>query len=162
MYHRMVGTALVVSLALLWTGRAVAVAPKIEDEGKFFSADAVKKANEIIRRIAQRTDLDLFIQTLASVPGEQGEKLKTMSPTERESFFRNWAKERAAADAVHGIYIVVTRDPRHLEIQVRHGPRQFTSEDLQKLKQMLIRDFRAMKYDDGLLNAVKFVDEKMQ
>jgi hypothetical protein len=161
MFRRLDCIALVVLFGLLWTGRVVAVAPEIKDDGKFFSADAVKKANDIIRRIAQSTDVDLFIETLPALSGEQAEKLKNMSPAERNKFFTSVAKDRAAAVAVHGIYILVTREPKHLEISLRHGPREFTRKDLDKLKSMLITDFRAQKYDDGLLKAVKFVQEKL-
>ena len=47
-----------------------AVAPLIKDGGKFFSADAVAKANEKIKKIAQTYNKDLLIETFADIPDD--------------------------------------------------------------------------------------------
>jgi len=159
--YRPAWIALPLLLGLLCAGSARAVAPEIKDEAKFFSPDAVKKANEMIRQLARRTGFDLLIETLPAPPGEQADKLENMSPADRNKFFSTLAKQRANEVAVRGIYVLVTRTPPHLELAARKLPRQFTRQDFDKLRSTLIEAFRAKKYDDGLLNAVKMVQEKL-
>jgi hypothetical protein len=59
------------TLGLALGGRASAVAAEIKDAGKFFSPDAVKKANDDIREIARKYDRDLLIETYSTVPDNQ-------------------------------------------------------------------------------------------
>src|SRR5690349_714442 len=68
---------LVYAVLLAGAGRAAAVAPEGKDEGKFFSADAIKKANEQIHELTRKTGKDLLIETYATVPTDQVEKVKS-------------------------------------------------------------------------------------
>src|SRR5438477_6529553 len=71
--------------------RALAVAPEIKDGGKFFSEEAIRKADKQIREIARKYDRDLLIETVATIPGEQAERVKALPKADRAKFFRNWA-----------------------------------------------------------------------
>ena len=152
----------VIGIALAITAPAQAVAPEVKDEGKFFSPEAVKKANKVIREIARRYGQDLFIDTVPSVPGDQAEKVKTMAPAERKKFFRNWATDRAQAAVVDGIYILVCKEPGHAEIVYTNlrvssvFPREATA----KLDELLLKQFHDKHYDEGLLQAVEFVRDR--
>src|SRR5437762_49110 len=86
---------------LACAGRAAAVAPEIKDGGKFFSEEAVKKANEQIREIAHKYDKDLLVETFMTVPDDKAEKVKAMSREEREKFFSEWARQRAEKAVVN-------------------------------------------------------------
>src|SRR5690349_13554669 len=92
---------LVYAVLLAGAGRAAAVAPEVKDEGKFFSADAIKKANEQIHELTRKTGKDLLIETYATVPTDQVEKVKAMSREERARFFRSWAEERVRTAVVN-------------------------------------------------------------
>src|SRR5688572_19219071 len=107
---------LLVGLAL--ARPAGAVAPEIKDEGKFFGAEAVKKANDEIRTIARKHNKDLLIETFMTPPGQPAEKVKAMSPEERNRFFQKLAAERAAAAVVNGVYVFVCREPAHIRVEV--------------------------------------------
>jgi uncharacterized membrane protein YgcG len=151
----------VLMIALIFAGRTIAVAPEIKDSGKFFSAEAVKKANKEIRELAKKHDRDLLIETFTTIPGEQAERVKNMSPEERAKFFRNWATDRAETAVVHGVYILVCREPAFLEIIVTAKGRQaFDSQSFQKLRTLLLAAFREKRYDEGLQNAVEFVRDR--
>src|SRR5438045_122573 len=89
--HRRLVLSSVLLIALVFAGRTIAVAPEIRDGGKFFSGEAIKKANKEIHEIAKKYDRDLLIETFATIPGEQAERVKNMSHEERAKFFRNWA-----------------------------------------------------------------------
>jgi uncharacterized membrane protein YgcG len=148
-------------VALAFTGRALAVAPEIRDGGKFFGADAIKKANKEIREIAKQYDRDLLIETVATVPGDQAERLKAMSREDRAKFFRNWASDRADVAVVHGAYILVCKEPAFLEIVITEkGRPAFDKQAFEKLRDLLLTAFRDKRYDEGLQNAVAFVRER--
>jgi len=160
--HRLPVVAGVTLLAAICASPTRAVAPQIKDDGKFFGADAIKKANEQIRDIARRSGLDLLIETIATLPDDQAAKVKAMSPAERGEFFAKLARARREEAVVRGIYILVCREPPHVDVLV-HMPRggAFSPEDRQKLTSQLIHDFRDKHFDEGLAKAVKFVQEKL-
>src|SRR5690349_17680222 len=100
-----------VMIALVCANPAIAVAPEIKDGAKFFSPEATRKANKEIREIAKNYDRDLLIETYPTIPGDQAERVKGMSREDRSQFFRNWAQDRAEAAVVHGVYILICREP---------------------------------------------------
>jgi uncharacterized membrane protein YgcG len=159
--RRSLGLSGIVVVVLSCGGRTLAVAPEIKDGGKFFSADAVKKADKQIREIAREYDRDLLIETFATIPGEQAERVKALAPEERAKFFRNWAKDRAEAAVVRGVYILVCKDPSFLEIFVTSRARTaFDKQSIQKLRDLLLKAFREKRYDEGLQSAVDLVRER--
>jgi uncharacterized membrane protein YgcG len=142
---------------------APAVAPEIKDEAKFFSADAVKKANEIIYEIASKYDRDLLIETFAAVPGDEAEreKVKKMSREEKLEFFRKWAVKRAGAAAANGVYILICKDPTYIKIEYpKKGRSEFDAKVRAKVQEVLLSEFRERRYDEGLLAAVKVVRDR--
>ncbi len=160
--HRGLGFGIAILSGLVLVGPAGAVAPEIKDEGKFFSADAIKKANKQIREIARKYDRDLLIETFPTVPGGQAERVKAMSPEERGKFFLNWANDRAEAAVVHGVYILVCKDPAHLEVVItKKAKAVFDKEAFHSLRDLLLKNFRAKHYDEGLQATVDFVQEKL-
>jgi uncharacterized membrane protein YgcG len=153
---------LALAACLAPAGPAFAVAPEIKDDGKFFSADAIKKANEEIRDIARKYDRDLLVETIMTLPDDQAAKVKAMSREEREKFFYSLAEKRAEAAVVNGVYILVCRDPAHVQVVVT--PRARAMLDTQargRLAQLLVSKFREQRFDDGLAEAVQFVREKL-
>lgn len=149
-----------ISLAL--ARPALAVAPVIKDEGRFFSADAIKKADDRIREIARKYDTDLLVETFESVPADQLEKVKSMSGKERSDFFHRWAQERMKEAVVKGVYVLVCRNPTYLYIDITPSARLALDDDaFRKLRQLLLEDFRAKKYDEGLEAAIKFVEQRL-
>jgi hypothetical protein len=151
----------VVLLALVFAGRTDAVAPEIRDGGKFFSAEAIKKANKEIHEIAKKYDRDLLIETFATIPGEQAERVKSLSREERAKFFHNWAMDRADSAVVHGVYILVCREPSFLEIIITaKGREAFDKPSFESLRTLLLTAFREKRYDEGLQSGVDFVRDR--
>jgi len=151
------------ALAFLLADVACAVAPVIKDDGKFFSPEAVKKANEVIREIAKKYQKDLLIETFEKVPDAQAERVKAMSREERNKFFQNWAEDREDIAVVNGIYILVCKQPPQLNIVVTAKTRSsFDQQAYEKLREILIKKFAEKKYDDGLQAAVEFVRSKFE
>jgi hypothetical protein len=156
-------TLLILAAAGLGVGAALAaVVPEVRDEGKFFSPETVKKADEQIREIYRKHGLDVVVETYKTVPGEDVEKLKAMDNRARGEFFLKYAKERAKERVVNGIYVIVTREPRHLLVGITgRGERSFSREFRSKAERAMIDEFMKGRFDDGLLALVKMADEQL-
>jgi uncharacterized membrane protein YgcG len=138
------------------------VAPEIKDEGHFFSEAAVKKANQQIHDIARDSGRDLLIETFASAPKDQVEKLKSMSREERSKFFRNWAQERIQVAVVNGVYVLACKDPPHVQVEITPDANQVFDRSAQnKLVQALLTEFKAHRFDAGLEAAVNLVQQQL-
>src|SRR5438093_275032 len=63
---------------LMVGSRAPAAVPEVKDEGKFFSADTIKKANAILREVHDQDHKDLYIETYATAPNNDAERVTKM------------------------------------------------------------------------------------
>lgn len=96
----------------------------VKDEAKLFGADAIKQANEVIGAIKRTHHLDLFIETL-----EEGKDATESA---------KWAKQRAEAAGVDGIYVVITTMPKRFEIVVSDkAKKHYTIADRDELRDAL-------------------------
>ena len=103
---------------------AAAAVPRVNDEAKMFSAGAVEKANQKIKQIADQFKLDLLIEALPGIPANLQDRYKQLG---KEKFFAGWADQRATAAGIKGIYILITRQPGHLQIEVDKSTRKARS-----------------------------------
>ena len=142
-------------LGLTAAASAANVAPLIKDDGKFFSADAVAKANQKIKKIAQDFNKDLLIETFPEIPADLKKDYKDENKRE---FFDKWARDRAFENAVNGAYVLVCKSPAHLQVEVGKETQKkaFTPRNRNELVKILIDKFKVKKYDEGLEEAVDF------
>jgi uncharacterized membrane protein YgcG len=149
-----------VAFWLSLTARLLAVAPEVKDEGRFFSEAAIKKANQQIHDIARDFGRDLLVETFASAPKEQMDKLKTRE--ERSKFFHNWALERMQATAVNGVYVMACKEPAHLQVEITtSADAVFDRSARDRLVQALLTEFKAKRFDAGLEAAVNLVRQQL-
>jgi uncharacterized protein len=143
---------------------AMAVAPKINDEAKFFSDEAREKADKLIREIHHDFGRDLLIETFATVPANLAKDVDLKDKEARSRFFEKWARERAREADVKGIYILICKSPGHIEVEVGNETqkKEFTNKDRIELTKILIEKFDAKQYDEGLLDAVNFVGRRLK
>ena len=146
-------------LGLLSLGaRAQTAVAEVRDEAHFFSAGAVAQANETIQEIKQRSKKDLLIETVRQVPEYKSDEANSSDEKVKGRFFANWAIQRARAEGINGIYVLITREPGHVEVVVGNQTRTiFPDEKRHRLSQLLLTHFRQKEYDEGLLAAVKDV-----
>ena len=59
--------------------------------------------------------------------------------------------------------VLICKDPTHLQIEVgkQTQKKAFTLQDRSKLRDLLLARFKAKEYDQGLLDAVKFVRDRV-
>ena len=153
----------VVGLALALT--SAAVAPEVRDEGKFFSPEAVKKADERIREIYEKHHRDVLIETFATVPAGDVEKVKAMDAKQRDEYFLNWAKSRFQQRVVNGVYILmICKEPRYLRVAVderKREPHKFPDGVRAAIETAMLKEFKQGRFDQGLEQAVQIAEEKI-
>ena len=158
---RWVWLPLVLGLSL--GSSAFAIVPQVKDDGKFFSAEAVEKANRVIGEIEHQFHRDLVIETFATVPADKVDQVKGMDAKAREEFYHKWALERARSEQLNGVFVLITKEPKHIQAVVGDQTQQkaFTLHDRGRLVEGLTKAFRREAYDTGLLEAVDFVHKTM-
>jgi hypothetical protein len=161
--RRLIRIALIQAAAWgLLAGVTLAVAPEVRDQGKFFSPEALKKADEQIREIYRKHGQDVLVETYGTVPGEDVEKLKAMDNRARREFFLKYAKERTKERVVNGIYVIITREPRHLLVGVTgRGEKVFSREFRDKAEEGMIAEFSKGRFDDGLQGLVRLAEQQL-
>jgi uncharacterized membrane protein YgcG len=145
-------------LGMLSYDPAQAAVAEVRDEAHFFSADAVTQASETIKEIKQQYKKDLLIETIRQLPDGKRDEASSSDEKVKGRFFANWAVERARAEGVNGIYVLITREPGHVEVVVGNQTRTvFPDEERHRLAQVLLTHFKRKEFDEGLLAAVKDV-----
>lgn len=125
---------------------------ELTDGGKFFSAEAKQQALERIGELEKKHDLEIDIETFATVPNGQADRVKAMSEKERNAYFSEWLKTLAHKEHANGIFILICREPSHLRVGVSKSlhKRGLTDRD----RDAIAAAFRDKKFDEGLMAAI--------
>jgi hypothetical protein len=129
-----------------------------KDEAKFFGEEAWKKLQAAADRLLKGSKVDLLVETVETPPKGDAEKVKAMTPAERERFFGGLVADRVKAEKLHGVYLFVCKAPPFLYVEVT-GDAGLPDGFGRKLRDMLLAAFREKKFDDGLTRAVNMVLE---
>jgi len=141
---------------------AWALTPAVHDDAGFFTADAVSKADEIIKDIKERHRKDLLIETFPTAPAGKEEGAKGDDGKANPRFFAAWALQRARAEHVNGIYVLICKEPRYIEPAVGNKTHDlFSDDDRDHLGKVLIDHFKQKQYDEGLLEGVRYVQSTL-
>ncbi|HEX5269781.1 MAG TPA: hypothetical protein VFW33_04800, partial [Gemmataceae bacterium] len=108
---------------------------------------------------------DLLIETYPGIPADKKaayEKVKD-DKEKRKHFFAEWGRERFKEAEVNGVYILITKDPGFLQIEVGNvtAGHAFTMENRDHLEALMLKEFKAKEYDKGLLDGVNYVKTAM-
>jgi hypothetical protein len=133
---------------------------EIADGAAFFSAKAVSEASDIIDSIVSMHDRDVRVETYAQVPEHLRDDLARDG---REKFYDDWLNRRARELGVRGIFILITRTPGRIQVGVDKATqrRAFPADDRDALREGLATAFRAKRYDQGLLDGLKFLRRRL-
>ena len=155
---RAVSLALVV--AVLYAPPARAVDAEVADGAGFFSPEAQSEGREIILAIQSAHDRDVRVETYADVPEPLRARLERDG---QDKFYDDWLNRRARALGVRGVFVLVTRTPGRVQVGVDKATqrRAFTADDREALRDALTTAFRAGRYDQGLLDGLRFVRRRM-
>ncbi len=159
---RFLATRAVRDVPTLTAPEARADAKPIKDEARFFSAEAVAKANEEIKQIAHRYGKELLVETYAAVPEADAARVEAMDAKARDAYFTDWAKQRERAEKTNGVVVLICRQPTRIIVGVTGGAReQINAEEAKAIRAGLLERFRAKQFDEGLADLTRRVRESL-
>jgi hypothetical protein len=133
---------------------------EVADGAGFFSAEALGAASDLILSIQSLYDRDVRVETYADVPEHlRGE----LARDGIDKFYDDWLNRRAKALGVHGVFILITRTPGRVQVGVDKATqrRAFTETDRDALRDALVTAFKARRFDQGLIDGLKFVQRRL-
>jgi uncharacterized membrane protein YgcG len=146
---------------LLAGAAALAAEPAVKNDAAFFTDTAVQKANQILRDIKAAHDKDVLVETFTAVPANDADKVKTQA--DRDRYFTAWAESRMKVNNLKDVYILICKSPPRIQVMV--GPetarKAFTNANRDKLRGQLVDHFRNKQYDEGLIQAVSYVRDRL-
>src|SRR5215208_1412544 len=154
-----VGVSFLLVLSWMWIvrlpdGSALA---EVKDETAMFSSSAIQQADQDTRQIKQKYGKEMLVEVFAEIPADLRSQY---SPDRKNQFFAQWMTRRSQELKVSGIYVLICRNPSHLQVDAGRDTKQraFTAQNVGQLKNVLVTRFRDKKYDEGLSEAVNYVD----
>jgi len=152
----------VASLLAGQVGSAQAV--EIKDDAGFFSQKALDKANAQLADLKKTNNKEVRIETFKTFPSGKADAVKKMDKAERARVFEKWARERATAEHAKGIFILICKDPGHVQVEDDKQTREqgFGSTERDELRDKLLAGFREKDYDKALLDAVDFISRTVK
>ncbi len=135
----------------------------IEDGGAFFSEFARVNASGTIREVGSKLHKDIVVTTFAEVPVAVKSTVFKSDKAATNRGFSQWAEDLARAKGVNGVFILLVKQPAHLQVVVGSDTQRqaFTLTDREALVQRMIGKLRSKQNDEALLDAVSFISTTM-
>jgi hypothetical protein len=139
-------------------------APDVKDEAGLFTPDAVKKAEHGIAEIRTNYHIDLSVDTVRALPPSDHKWLYFWDRRQRNRFLENWARERARAAGVDGVFIQICTRPRDVRVVVwpPESGQKFTEADCERVRSFLVRRLQTGSPDEALLATVAKVSDLLE
>ncbi len=144
-----------------WIALATPVRADVIDKGEFFSADAVKKANQRIDEVKRKHKKDLVIETYKDVPEDiRDEYKKEKEKKDRnekhgiQTLFTRWGQTRFKR--IDGVYIFLIKEASWVQVLVGDDTkkRAFTEDERDRLGHRLMILLKEKDNDKALEEAV--------
>lgn len=148
---------------LFGTAFAAAGTGGVRDSGDFFSEAAIKEATRTISEIETKFRKDLVVETFPDIPEETKRGVDLSDKRALNKMFEQWTVKEAKQSRVNGVYILISKEPAHLQIVVGNDTQNkaFTLKDRENLANLMLSKLRAKKNDEALLECVQFVSTTM-
>jgi hypothetical protein len=163
--YRVLFLAVCWCLAVLGASRADA-GYGISDNAQFFSEYARAESLKIVEQISDTLRKDLYVETFERVPEPILKEFKGVdlkNPGQSARLYETWAARQASKRRVNGVYVLVVRQPAHLQVVVGNETRKgaFTGKDRDQLVKLMLGRLREKKHDEALLEGAGFVSAVM-
>jgi hypothetical protein len=144
--------------------RADDAPPDVKDEAGLFTPEAVKQAERAIGEVRKNYHLDLTVDTVRALPALDHKWLYFWDRRQRNAFLENWARERAKAAGVDGIFVEICNRPRDVHVVVWPPERaqKFTERDCERVRRFLVRRLQTGSPDEALLATVAKVSDLLE
>lgn len=153
------------ALSIGWLGLAghaqAVFPPPVKDEGKFFTAKGLEKANAKIKDIYQKYKKDVVVETLDALPVDQEKLFKEEGG---KKFFPKYGLKRIKELGVNGVYVVISKKPRWAQLEMDPDTRKtvFSNDERDKAYKKLVDQFRNDEFDQGLLDMLDSIEASLQ
>jgi uncharacterized membrane protein YgcG len=131
----------------------------IVDSIGLFSAKGKNAGLSIIQNIKQRTNVDVMVETFATLPPDIQSQYNEQN---RLQLLSNWSSQRYAANNLHGVYMLICREPSN--VYVRSGPEvqgRMNSTSDTDIATLMGNDLRAGQPDQGLSASLGLIDSTL-
>ncbi len=149
----------------LFAGLAATVrAAEVTDDAGFFSREAREKADARLAELKKETGKEVRIETVKAVPADKKDAVAKMEKAEKSKFFEKWARDRATAEHVKGIFVLICKEPGHVHVVIDRQTREqgFGVTDEKQLEDKFLAGFRHKEYDKALAEAVETVSQTVK
>ena len=120
---------------------------EVKDGANFFSQSVIADVNRKIEDVRNRTKKDLVVETV--------ETTGSTSP-------KDYSLERAKALKVNGVYVLITRKEKKIELQVGNKTHKvFGNNETSSFKEKITQGFKKQDFDGGLTQAVDFYSDTL-
>lgn len=135
-------------------------ASEIRDDAKFFTEATVAKATQDLKALEKNHRLSMNVETHPVIPADKKGSFNTLDKSGRERFFSDWTLERARESKARGIFVLITKEPGHVQLIVSPNLRERGFSEVQRtaLRDSFLKSFREKKFDQGLVNAVSYLE----
>lgn len=130
-------------------GASASAMSRVRDEGKFFSADTVQKAEQALNETWEKQGKLIIVQTYDAAPPALAQRL---AGGDVARMMGQYAQEQAAAEAAD-FYLLICRRPSHLRL-VQRDQAGFSTSARNQIAGDLVASFNQRQYDRGLLHAI--------
>ena len=136
----------------------------IQDNGAFFSTQAKTEAMRNIGEIGKRFRKDLVFESFREIPAEIKQGVDLTNKAAMGRLYEQWASKLAKQQSVNGIYILLVKDPPHLQILVGNETQRsaFTLKDRDALLSLMLAKLHSKQNDDALREGVNFVNATLR
>jgi uncharacterized protein len=144
---------------LLCTQTSRAAAGGVLDNGGFFSEQAKSDAAKIIAETERTMHKDILIETFGGIPADLKAGVNLQDKAALTHLFQQWALKQARDKHVNGVYILLAKEPAHLQIEVGNDTQRiaFTLQDRETLNSLMRAKLHAHQNDDALRDGVNFI-----
>jgi TPM domain len=151
------GVAAVLGLA------SVSAAAEVIDNAKLFKPETVAAAKETLTAVEAKSGGLNVIETFATPPAELATQLEKVAGPARRDLFVKWAKERQAETKSTGLYVLISNEPRHLEVGVGESLRnhKYSNAERDQVVKSMLTEFRSGEFDKGLGSAVDVYQKQL-
>ena len=141
----------------------------VRDDAKLFSSETVKKANDTLKELQQKTKKTVVIETHRGIPADK----RAAFQADRTKFYLDWATSKGKALGISGIYYLICEETQadvvagakpHTRIEYWADPetnKLFTKQDAENARDKLGK-MMATNMNQGLLDMVAYTDSTME
>jgi hypothetical protein len=117
----------------------------VRDGARMFGSEAIRRAEEAFRRVEARAGLQIVIETVESLGGEN---------------IADRALANARSSRLRGLYVLMARQEKKLQVQIsRSAERVFNRDRLEAIDRAFVDQFRSGRFDQGLFNGVDLIEK---